>query len=311
MAATAVASAKSVAPLIHAPLSGTVTKGVWQYGDEPYKGMSGGAMHYAYLLPANYATAGSYPVLVYEHENTEGNRWYENHGDPTTNTIVYQLEQDRSYNTIAFRTRYPAIIIVPFCDQTDGTGGESGQNFGGFNDNGFTNVNEDAVVAVVNHFIRDYSVYPWKVYITGDSLGGIGTEAEMLDFNAVNGPCGKVFTAGLPFAGQIWLRHPSPDQDPATIKRMRGVPMFMVSGSHDTTSDPNHFNRPFWTDMSGNTNYPPPPGAKAGRTKLWYMEDPKLGHDVWNTYRQLAADGGHGDFLYNWLFSQTSPGAPR
>ena len=98
--------------LVKSPLSGKIDKGVWQYADQSYPGISGGAMHYAYLLPANYTTSSSYPVLVYEHENNEGNQWYKNHGDPTINTIVNQMEMDGAFNTVAFRTQFPAIVIV-------------------------------------------------------------------------------------------------------------------------------------------------------------------------------------------------------
>ena len=95
----------------------------------------------------------------------------------------------------------------------------------------------------------------------------------MLDFNAINGPFGKLYTAGLPFAGRVSVRHPSPETDTATIARMRSVPMFMVSGSHDTTSNPNAFNRPLWTAMAGNTNYPPSPGKRADLSTSGPLED--------------------------------------
>jgi predicted peptidase len=297
-------------PLIPAPLTGKVSQGTWQYGDLPFAGIATGKFHYAYLLPSGYSNAYRYPILVYEHENTEGNSWYQNGGDPTQNTIVNQDVIDGVFNSVAFRTSHPAIVIVPFCDQTDGSAGSSGQNFGGYNDAPGKNVNENAVVAVVQSFLQHYSAYPGKVYITGDSLGGIGSIATLLDYNAYNGPIAKVFTAGLPYAGQIALRTPDPATDAATIKRMASVPMWCVSGAGDGTSPPEAFNRPLWRALAGNSSYPSATdanGSAAGKSLYHYTEDPALGHNVWSQnggkqYR-LLPDGAP---MYDWLFSQTS-----
>jgi predicted peptidase len=298
------------APLIGAPLTGNVSKGTWQYGDLAFSGIATGKFHYAYLLPSGYSTSFRYPILVYEHENTEGNSWYQGGGDPTQNTIVNQDVIDGIFNSVAFRAKYPAIVIVPFCDQTDGSAGSSGQNFGGYNDAPGKNVNENAVVAVVQSFLAHYSAYPGKVYITGDSLGGIGSIATMLDYNAYNGPIAKVFTAALPYAGQIALRNPNPASDAATIKRMASVPMWCVSGAGDGTSPPEAFNRPLWRALAGTSTYPSatdPAGSRAGSSQYHYTEDPALGHNVWSQnggkqYR-LLPDGAP---MYDWLFSQTS-----
>ena len=296
------------APLVPAPLTGNVSPGAWQYGDLPFNGIATGKFHYAYLLPHGYSTANRYPILVYEHENTEGNGWYGQGGDPTTNTIVHQDVIDGVFNSVEFRTRYPAIVIVPFCDQTDGSGGSSGQNFGGYKDVPGQNVNENAVVAVVRHFLGAFSAYPAKVYITGDSLGGIGSIATMLDYNAVNGPVGRVFTAALPYAGQIALRDPDPAKDSATIARMASVPMWCVSGAGDGTSPPEAYNRPVWRALAGNNSPSSASSAaatRAGTSQFHYTEDPGLGHNVWsqNNGRQyrLLPDGAP---MYDWLFAQ-------
>lgn len=296
------------APLIPSPLSGNVSQGTWQYGDLPFQGIATGKFHYAYLLPHGYSTANRYPVLVYEHENTEGNAWYSQGGDPAQNTIVYQDVIDGVFNSVEFRKYHPAIVVVPFCDQTDGSGGSSGQNFGGYNDVPGQNPNENAVVAVVKHVLTAFSAYSPKVYITGDSLGGIGSIATMLDYNAYNGPFGKVFTAALPYAGQIALRNPNPAADTATISRMASVPMWCVSGASDGTSPPEAYNRPLWRALAGNAGYPSGSTAattRAGTSQFHYTEDPGLGHNVWSQnggkqYR-LLPDGAP---LYDWLFSQ-------
>lgn len=294
-------------PLIQAPLTGTVQTGTWQYGDFNFPGMTHGYMHYAYLLPHNYSTANSYPILVYEHENSEGDSWYENPTtDPTQNTIVGQDVIDGTFNTVAFRTAYPCIVIVPFCDQTSDPGGET-SNFGGYNDGaGFTDPNERAVVAIVQSFWANFSCYQPKTYITGDSLGGIGSIAAILDCNRVNGPFGKVWTAALPYAGVIELRTPNPATDTATLNRMSTVPYLCLSGAGDQTSNVADYNQPVWQHYAGNTNYPAPPGGQAGSSLFRYAQDPTLDHNVWSgnapghNYRLLP----DGKPFYDWLFSQ-------
>ena len=75
-----------------------------------------------------------------------------------------------------------------------------------------------------------------------------------------------------------------------------------VSGAGDTTSRVQDWNEPMWQALAGNSNYPPAPGAEAASSSFWYLEDPALGHDVWNTYRDFSTSAPLP--MYNWLFSQ-------
>lgn len=321
------------APLISAPLSGSVTAGTWEYYNVDQAGLtSGQQFHFAVLRPFGYSTANRYPVLVYEHQNNEGNAWYQNGGDPTQNTIVNQDVINGTFNNTQFRTDHPCIVIVPFCDQTDGTSG-SGDNFGGYGDTPGSEANEQGVVAAVRYVWANFSCYQGKTYITGDSLGGIGTIAAMLDYNAVNGPVGKVFTAGFACSGAI-SRSPDPTQDSGTVTRMKSVPLMCIAGSGDDTAssgaDNNYYERPMWTAMTGNSNYPAPVGVQGGSLSgmqagsgslYYYGEDTTLGHNTWNSDGNGSttdAEGGshcyrfyptNGKFAYDWLFSQTTPGA--
>lgn len=305
------------APLITAPLAGPVTTGTWEYGDFQSAGMPHGSMHYALLKPHGYSSANSYPVLVYQHQNNEGNAWYQNGGDPTTNTIVFQDVIDGIFNSVAFRTDHPAIILVPFCDQTDGLSG-GGLNFGGYNDTVGQNVNMNAVCGIVQHIWATLSCYQPKTFVTGQSLGGTGTIAQMLDFNRVNGPSGKIWAAGLCLSGQI-VRSPDPSTDPTILARMASVPLFCVAGSGDngpgTGANNNAYERPVYTHFSGSSSYPAPPGAQggsisgcqAGTSSYYYAEDTTLGHNTWS-----GNASGHNYGLYpgdakpfiDWLFAQ-------
>jgi len=300
---------------IQAPLQGNVTAGTWQAGDISVPGVtlpSGKPFHYDYLLPANYDPKFTYPILVQEHEDTEGDAWYDGqNGDPLYLTSASGA--DGWYNNTAWRTAYPCIILLPYADQTaNGTDGDDAlENFGGWTNTGVTGTgttfsgdsgpNVFAVAGLVQNFIQTYSVNPTKVYVTGDSLGGIGSWYMILMYNRVNGPSGKLFTAAMPFAGVMELNGFGSGPTSAQIAQLKDVPVLAVSGAQDGTSLPQDWNQPLWQALAGNANYPAPPsGAQAGASSFHYMQDPGLGHDVWDTYRPLPA----GKPLYDWLFSQ-------
>ena len=153
----------------------------------------------------------------------------------------------------------------------------------------------------VQQFIAQYSVNPAKVYVTGDSLGGIGSWYMILMYNRVNGASGRLFTAALPFAGVMEVNGFGSGPTAAQVAQLASVPVFAVSGAQDGTSRPGDWNQPMWSALAGNADYPPPPsGALAGKSSFRYMQDPNLGHDVWDTYRPLPA----GKPMYDWLFSQ-------
>jgi hypothetical protein len=124
----------------------------------------------------------------------------------------------------------------------------------------------------------------------------------MLDYNAINGPNGHLFAAGMPFAGVIERYGFGVDPPAAVITRLKDVPVFAVHGSGDTTSQPN-WDRALWQDYGGGAKFPGAPGAQAPNAAFHYLEDAGLGHDVWDTYYALPA----GKPLYDWLFAQRAP----
>ena len=300
---------------IPAPLQGTVTPGTWQAGDISVAGVtlpSGKPFHYDYLLPSGYDPHFTYPILVHEHEDEEGDAWYDgNNGDPLY--LASASGADAWYNNADFRRAYPCVVILPYADQTAGgtDGNDAVENFGGWTNTGVTGTgttfsgdsgpNVFAVAGLVQSLIQKYSVDTSRVYITGDSLGGIGSWYMILMYNRTNGPSGKLFTAALPFAGVLEINGFGAGPAASQIAQLKDVPIFAVSGAGDGTSRVQDWNQPMWQALTGNANYPgPPDGAQAPSSAFHYLQDPSLGHDVWDTYRPLPA----GKPLYDWLFSQ-------
>lgn len=264
---------------------------------------SGVTMYYSLLPPPDYdANKGKYKyaLMVHMHELNEGTRRYQdkNAGDYISN----DSQGDKWYNDPAWRGAYNCFVALPYCDETSDTSGQN-SNFGGYDDTPGSDPNQRGVIDVVKEICSEYSIDPARIYPTGNSLGAIGTEAMMLDYNSINGPVEKIFAAGLAYSGKV-ARAGGLTQD--IITRLRSVPLFAISGAQDTTCRPADFNDPLWTALAGNSQFPTQvPGATAGNSKFRYLRMPNLSHDTWDSLRPFAA----GKFAYDWLFSQTATGS--
>jgi hypothetical protein len=284
-------------PLIQGPLNGA-TPGTWQLVNYSGNGVS---TNYLVLLPYNYSTANSYPLLVYLHENGYGN-------DGTGQFLLYTYESqgegaDIWFNVADFRTNWPCIVVCPLLiEDQDSTGNT--QNWGGWGgpDPQPSQLN---VVDIVKTLIGQYSVYTPKIYVTGDSLGGIGTWEFMIQYNSRNGLTtdSRLFAAGWSESGGTLLYGDPPSS--SVVAELTSVPVFAVRGQQDNSTGPN-WDPELYTAFGGGT----PDGTKAPNGQFWYNNAAGLGHDVWFTYRNLTPSFGSTDpatAMYNWLFSQASP----
>jgi endoglucanase len=293
-------------PRIVAPLTGTVTKGTWVTGQRlTSSSMPNGFVYYAYLLPYGYSTANVYPILFYGHENTEGTdgNSYPSSSYGPQGWIGTGITPDNTFNTVAFRTRYPCIVVLPYCDQSDGTGGV-GENWGGYADTPNSQGNERGINDLLNHFLSSFSVDRTRTYCTGDSLGGIGSLAWIVDNNRVNG-ANRLWTACAAFADQFY-RPSIPNS--TVFSKMANVPVIAISQTSDGVES--SYDMPCWQYFAGNSNYPSPStysangivGCRAGSSQFYYVRY-QGNQNSWDVYRKINADGGQGTSLYDLLFS--------
>ncbi|HQT76524.1 MAG: hypothetical protein B7Z80_19070 [Rhodospirillales bacterium 20-64-7] len=222
-------------------------------------------MHYK-VLPPDAAAPPPHPVVLYLHQLDMGD-WPDG--------LLQQVNP--WFNTAAFRSRHPCIVVMPLLDQKKDPAGHT-INFGG---DRHGHVGEDNAMAALRQVMAANPVDPRRIYITGNSLGGMGTWAMLLAYNRLTGRQGRIFAAGMPLAGTD--RSANPVQAARTL---RHVPVWAFHGAHDTKVSP-AWDRHMARLLSG---------ARTFR----YTEYGDLGHEIWDrTYTRHD--------VWSWLFAQRGP----
>ena len=220
-------------------------------------------LHYAVLLPKPWTADRRYPVLLYLHQLDMG-----------TDRTGLIRQVDAWFAAPGFRARHPAIVVVPMLDQAEDKGGQL-VNFGGKRQGRF---GEAETIAALGEVMSHYLIEPDRVYVTGNSMGGMGTWDMLLAYNDRTGTKGRVFAAGLPLAG----RHATADPA-AAAQALAHVPIWAIHGGRDPEVSPD-WDRGMARLLAGNGTFR-------------YTEDAALGHDVWDTYYARPQ-------VWDWLFSQ-------
>jgi predicted peptidase len=220
-------------------------------------------MHYAVLLPEGHDPSRKYPVVLYLHQLDVGNY---------PDALLKQV--DAWFDTQAFRSRHRCIVIVPMLDQTKDPGGRT-VNFGGKKEG---HIGEDNAIAALRQVLDRYSVDTGRIYVTGNSMGGMGTWQMLLDYNAQTGRKGHIFAAGMPLAGAQRTADPA-----EAAKALRQVPIWAIHGAqdHEVSLD---WDRAIARSLSASPTFR-------------YTEDPTAGHEVWDSYYTRQD-------VWDWLFSQ-------
>jgi predicted peptidase len=182
------------------------------------------------------------------------------------------------FDAPGFRSRHKCIVVMPLLDQTNDKEGRL-INFGGKREG---HVGEENTIAALKQVIARYSTDSGRIYVTGNSMGGMGTWEMLLSYNVLTGTREHIFAAGLPLAGSHRTANPS-----AAAKQLRDVPIWSIHGAHDALVSPD-WDRTMARLMSGSSTFR-------------YTEDPAMGHDVWDRYYTAPA-------VWDWLFAQVASG---
>jgi dienelactone hydrolase len=233
-------------------------------------------MQYMVLLPDGYDPTVKYPTTLYLHQLDNG----------SFGPGPLQQQIDPWFNTAAFRSAHPSIIVAPLLDQNADMSGQT-INFGGVSTQ--DTAGETNAIAALKQVMGQYSVDPSRVYVTGNSMGGIGTWDMLVKYNAYTGTEGKIFAAGLPLAGADY------GQDPAqSAALLKNVPIWAIHGAGDGQ-----------VPLSWDQTLYAAEQASGGLMK--YTQDPNLGHDVWDTYYPQTGSGSPLSWLYNQKVAGGTP----
>jgi predicted peptidase len=221
-------------------------------------------LRYDVLLPADHDPARRYPVVLYLHQLDMGN-WPDG----------LRRQVNAWFGTEAFRSRHPCIVVVPVLDQTADPHGVR-INFGG---KGKPSAGEDNAIAALRQVMSRYLVEPDRVYVTGNSLGGMGAWQMLIDDNVLTGREGHLFAAGMPLAGR------NRTVDPAeAAQALRDVPIWAFHGARDKEVSPD------WDRTMAR--------LLGGRRTFRYTEIPDLGHEIWDSVYTRPE-------VWDWLFAQS------
>jgi predicted peptidase len=222
-------------------------------------------LHYEVLLPDGYDAASRYPVVLYLHQLDMGD-----------DREGLRRQVNDWFNAHAFRSRHPCIVVMPMLDQTGDPGGRT-INFGGKRAG---HLGEDNSIAAVKQVMDRYSTDEKRIYVTGNSMGGMGTWQMLLDYNVRTGSKGRIFAAGMPLAGA--QRTADPGQ---AAEALRQVPIWAIHGAQDKEVSLD------WDRAIAR--------LLSDRPTFQYTEVPSLGHDVWDSYYRR-------EDVWDWLFKQES-----
>lgn len=319
-AGTTVSPLATGAARVVRPLTGAVVPGNWVVNQRlTVAAMPNGVVGYQILYPHGYSATDHtklWPLFVYLHENGEGGNPY-----PRTDgaNFVNQPEINGAFNTVAWRTEFPCIVIAMLCDQTiDGSGQNPNSNFGGYNDSPNSGGNEQGLNALVAWALANTNADPTAILGSGDSLGAIGILANAIDNNRYNG-ANRYWSGVMCLSDQLF--RPTIPNNATLFNSIAAVPIIAVSTPADNV--PSSFDQPAYTFYSGgSTSYPTKAAydaggvaaIRAGSSNFYYISMPS--GVPWNSsggdFRHLNADGGDGTALYEllWSFLPTATAPP-
>lgn len=178
---------------------------------------NGYKLNYRILYPLNYSPDKSYPVILFLHGAGE-------RGNDNEAQLVHGGNMFASYDN---QSKYPAIIIAPQCPE-----GESWANYKHPKDN--NNKREfpaaagitpamSAVKEMLDTYISKGIVDTKRIYVTGLSMGGMGTFDAVCRFP-------NFFAAAVPICGGANLKR---------LEQFKGKTAFSIyHGTNDDVVDP-------------------------------------------------------------------------
>lgn len=212
-------------------------------------------MSYRLFLPPDYEQASeNYPLVVFLHGAGE-------RGTDNLKQVSYHID---GLIDATQTSEFASFLVAP--QLRPGGGDWSPRNA------------NDLTLDIIENLTADYPIDPTRIYLTGLSLGGIGT-TRYVWFEP------DLFAAAVPMSGAI-----SP-LTPSQADTIRDVPFWLFHGDLDTV-----------LPVSRSRNFVSVLEAAGGTPR--YTEIAGGGHVIWSP---IYSDWQHGTFgLYEWMFAQAT-----
>jgi len=169
-----------------------------RYVARTYTDDEGETLPYRLYIPDSYDARTRYPLVVYLHGSSGRGR--DNVSHVTFDCVADILSRS------SVQVTYPSFVLAPQASE--------GSQWGFYLGN---SAPADLVIGAIQQLEREFSIDPDRIYLTGSSMGAMGTFYLM-------GRYPGLFAAGVPIAG---------GGDPAIARQITRIPLWAFHGDHD------------------------------------------------------------------------------
>ncbi|NDP22105.1 MAG: phospholipase [Paludibacter sp.] len=221
----------------------------------------GDTLKYRILFPENYNRNKVYPMLVFLHGS--GERGNDNEKQLVHGSSIFLNSKNR--------TEFPAIVIFPQCPSNDSWVHFKDKKSNTFEFSDIKGPTKPLALTktLIDFYKKTEAVDTKKIYISGLSLGGMGTYDLICRYP-------RLFAAAIPICGAV---------NEKRLMKVRKMPIRIYHGDNDESVSV-EYARNAYIELKAN-----------GSKNVQYFEFPGVGHNSWD--RTFAEP----DFL-KWLFNQ-------
>lgn len=225
---------------------------------------NGDTLPYRILLPENYDTAKSYPLVLFLHGRGESGS--DNEKQLNNGSALFLRD--------SIRKKYPAIVVFPQCaansywSNVQTIADAKGKRSFYFVPDGDASLSMKLLLSLTNNLQTRYKIKKGQVYVMGLSMGGMGT------FEVVRRKPG-FFAAAVPICGGA---------DPSTAMALKKTKWWIFHGGKDDIVLPQ-----FSDKMQA--------ALKKAGAAVKYTVYPEANHNSWDPAFNEPE-------LLSWLFAQ-------
>lgn len=226
-----------------------------EYADRTFKGTGDSELKYGWLTPLQPKSGEKHPLVVCLHGSG---------GSVRASGVLARQEM---------REKYPAFVMVPAAEIPFAWAKTDLIKRPGVT----VNIQEKLPVLIeaIQSLLKSEAIDPARVYVTGQSMGGIGSWGAIARH-------AEIFAAAVPVCGAWAVEE---------VSKMVPVPVWAFHGAEDKTV-PTHFSQELTAALT-----------KAGGTAK-YTEYAGVGHDSWLKAYEDAD-------MWAWLFAQKKTAVPK